>query len=90
MLTIKSKKGGKEMERLSLSDSILIALTGSYPSKSPEKGEPVICEVCGYMGRFGTDIEKVKYNDLFAWELTRYECRDVCTCLRKRKDSLRR
>jgi len=77
------------MEGLSLSDSILTALTGSYPGKSPEKGELVMCEVCGCMGRFGTDIEKVKYNDLFGWELTRHECRDVCTCLRKHKDSLR-
>ena len=78
------------MEGLSLSDSILIALIGSCPGKSPEIGELMKCGVCGCMGRFGTDIEKVKYNDPFDWELIRYKCRDLCTYLSKRKHSQRR
>jgi hypothetical protein len=78
------------MEELSLIDSILEALIGFCPGKSSEIGELVKCGVCGCMRRFGTDIEKVKYNDPFDWELIRYKCRDLCTYLSKRKHSQRR
>jgi hypothetical protein len=78
------------MEGMLPSDSVLTALTGSYPGKSPEEGETVTCDFCGCMGIFGKGIEKVECYDPFGWRLTRYECCSVWTCLGKRKDSLRK
>ena len=70
----------------------ITAQTGSYPGQpaGPKHGDQVMCDVCGCMGIFGKDIEIAKYKDPFNEVKTRLECRNVWTCLSKRKDSLRR